>query len=176
MNPVFPYRRNPRLPGYDYSSEGLYFVTLCTQQRRFYFGEIVDGEMHLSEAGKIINRIWSDRFRFSADSDTWIVMPNHVHGIIKIGGIDMDASRIASPRKPLGGLIAAFKTISTKRINEIRSTPGAIVWQRNFYEHIIGTDRALEQIVAYIHDNPMRWERDPENPMAAISERRSLWR
>jgi REP element-mobilizing transposase RayT len=154
----------------------LYFVTICTDQRRILFGEVIDGAMTLNDTGKIVEGIWSDRFRFSADSDTWIVMPNHVHGIIAIGGIDVDASRIASPRKPLGGLIAAFKTISTKRINEIRGTPGAIVWQRNFYEHIIGTDRALEQIVAYIHDNPTRWERDPENPMAIKPDRNIPWR
>ena len=68
--------------------------------------------------------------------------------------------------KPLGRLVGAFKTASTNRINEIRRTPGSVIWQRSFYEHIIRDDKSLDHIVAYIQDNPMRWEADPENPPA----------
>jgi REP element-mobilizing transposase RayT len=70
-------------------------------------------------------------------------------------------------RKPLGRLIAAFKTVSAKRINEMRNTPGALVWQRNYYEHMIRNDGELNKIRGYIETNPLRWTRDPENPGAA---------
>jgi len=114
------------------------------------FGGITNSAMNLNEAGKIVHATWSEMFRFSEDGDTWVVMPNHIHGIIAIGGVNVDGPRIAPTSKPLGRLIAAFKTVSTKRINAISGTPGAAIWQRNFYEHIIGNDRALKQIVAYI--------------------------
>jgi len=168
MIPARPRRRNPRLSGYDYSSEGLYFVTICTHRRDFLFGEVIDGTMNLNEEGSVVREVWADMFGFSDDTETWIVMPNHVHGIVEISGI-------TSTGKSLGRFIAAFKTVTTRRINEIRRTPGCVIWQRNFYEHIIGTDRALENIVAYIQENPMRWQRDPDNPMAMGPDQNNPW-
>jgi putative transposase len=161
MRPVFPRRHNPRLRGYDYSSEGLYFVTICTHLRQPLLGEIIDGTMHLNQAGKAVEETSDRMFCSSEEADTWIVMPNHLHGIVAIKNAD-DAGE-TSKGTPLGRLIAVFKASSKKRINEIRQTPGSEVWQRNFYEHIIGSERAFARIVAYIHDNPMRWEDDPEN-------------
>jgi len=70
-------------------------------------------------------------------------------------------------RKPLGRLIGAFKTVSTKRINEYRGTPGVVVWQRNYYEHIIRDECSLNRIRAYIAANPLRWHLDRENVHAA---------
>ena len=93
-------------------------------------------------------------------------MPNHLHGIVAIGG---DHARKAE--KSLGRLIGAFKTATTKRINELCGTPGAVIWQRNFYEHIIRDDRSFENIAAYIRDNPARWDSDPENPIAQDTQR-----
>jgi putative transposase len=171
MNPVFPHRRNPRLLGYDYSSEGLYFVTICTDRRLSLFGEIVNGSMNLNADGKIVDATWSEMFRFSEGVDTWVVMPNHIHGIIAIGDVGNGHSRIVTTGKPLGRLIAGFKTVSTKRIKVIGGFAGVGIWQRNFYEHIIGTDRASDRIVAYIQDNPARWEHDPENPTAIKPDR-----
>jgi len=123
--------------------------------------------MKLNETGKMADEVWSSMFRFLEDVDTWIVMPNHLHGIVAIGG---DHARSAG--KPLGRLVGAFKTATTKRINEISGvTRGAVIWQRNFYEHIIRDDRSFENIAAYIRDNPARWDSDPENPIAQDSER-----
>jgi putative transposase len=161
MRPVFPHRRNPRLRDYDYSSEGLYFVTICTHLRQPLFGEIIAGIMHLNQAGKAVEQTCDRMFRSSEDAATWIVMPNHLHAIVAI--IDADDPSATSSRKPLGRLIAGFKASSKRRVNEIRRTPHIEVWQRNFYEHIIGSERALKRIEAYIRDNPMRWEEDPEN-------------
>jgi putative transposase len=158
MRPVFPRRRNSRLHGYHYSSEGLYFVTICTHLRQPIFGEIVGGSMHLNQAGKAVEETWDRMFRSSEEADTWIVMPNHLHGIVTITNAGDPGT--TSRRNPLGRLIAAFKAKSKKRINEIRQT-GREIWQRNFYEHVIGSERAFARIAAYIHDNPMRWEDDP---------------
>ena len=101
--------------------------------------------------------------------DEWVVMPNHLHGIIVIvdaacrGGSRTAPTNLAR-HKPLGRLIGAFKTVSTKRINAIRDTPNLPVWQRNYYEHIIRDDEELNRIRQYIADNPMQWEMDSENP------------
>ena len=84
-------------------------------------------------------------------------MPNHLHGIIAITEESHNA------RRPLGRMIAAFKALSTKRINRMYGMRAGIVWQHNFYEHIIRDGRSLERILTYIRDNPIRWSEDPEN-------------
>jgi len=121
------------------------------------------------------------------DLDEWIVMPNHVHAIILIGvgavreppveGRGVGAVReppvqglqkkpVEKKVKPLGSLVGAFKTVSSKNINQIRGTPGAMVWQRNYYEHIIRSENELESIRSYVYHNPQGWLSDPENPHA----------
>jgi len=106
------------------------------------------------------------------DLDEWIVMPNHIHAIILINREDVGAVReppVQGPQekiKPLGSLIGAFKTVSSKRINQMRGTPGTMVWQRNYYEHVIRSENELESIRSYICHNPQGWLSDPENPHA----------
>jgi putative transposase len=112
--------------------------------------------------------LWlADRYQF-VDLDAFVVMPNHLHGIVIIGdGCSRGGSRTAPtdrPKsKPLGRLVGAFKTVSAKRINEMRGTPGSPVWQRNYYEHIIRNETELAEIRQYILENPLRWDDDPEN-------------
>ncbi len=118
--------------------------------------------MILRDAGRIVDEIWSGMFRWAGDAQTWIIMPNHLHGVVAIPDADEAA------RKPLGRMIAAFKTVSTRRIHELRPTPDRAIWQRYFYEHIIRSDRSLERILGYIHDNPSRWREDPENPKTTM--------
>jgi putative transposase len=125
--------------------------------------------MILNEYGRIVDEVWRSMFRVFDDSESSIVMPNHLHGIIAITDIAAGGSRTAPTRKSLGRLVGAFKPVSTKRINEIRGTREAVIWQRNFYEHIVRDERSLETIIAYILDNPARWESDPENPSALKS-------
>jgi REP element-mobilizing transposase RayT len=172
------HRRSVRLPGYDYSQNGAYFITICTQNRECIFGEIEDDAMRLSDAGQIA----ADSWRWLARQydhvvlDEWEIMPNHLHAIIVIsddcrgdsraGGSQTGGSRTAPTRrpKPLGRLIGAYKTVSTKRINELVHTPGARIWQCNYYEHIIRNDDELNRIRQYIIENPARWGIDRENP------------
>lgn len=182
FNPDIHHRRSVRLRGYDYAQAGAYFVTICTQNRECLFGEIVDGMMVLNDAGRMVKHSWqwlASQYDY-VGLDAWVVMPNHLHGIIVIadgdgrGGsrtalIDGDGdgkggSRTA-PTKPLGRLIGAFKTVSTKQINEMRQTLGAVIWQRNYYEHIIRDEKSLARIREYIANNPQQWALDRENPV-----------
>ncbi|MBM4310949.1 MAG: transposase [Deltaproteobacteria bacterium] len=167
------YRRSIRLPHFDYASDGAYFVTICTTGRQSLFGEIANGQMVINDCGMIVSDTWkwlAQQYQY-VHLHEWVVMPNHFHGIIMIdrtGGDCRGGSRTAPTDnqkiKPLGRLVGAFKTVSTKRINEFRQTPGMIVWQRNYYEHIIRDDDDLNRIREYIVNNPAKWAEDDNNP------------
>jgi REP element-mobilizing transposase RayT len=166
-----PSRRSLRLQGHDYSQTGAYFITLCTRNRESLFGDIVDGSMRLNATGLIVAESWkwlATQYNH-VELDEWVIMPNHLHGVIVItddrrgGSRTARATRTTAPesqRKPIGGLIGAFKTISTKRINEYRSNMGSGIWQRNYYEHIIRNEPELSSIREYMQNNPMQWEMD----------------
>lgn len=169
------HRRSIRLKGYDYSQAGAYFVTLCTHNRECLFGKIVDGEMRLNELGHIVCEEWlrSAEIRPEIMLDAFVVMPNHLHGIViftPVGAHGRAPLPSPSPQPPhrkprsLGSFIAGFKSVVTKRINQTRQTPGIPVWQRNYYEHIIRNQESLARIRRYIADNPAKWDVDPENP------------
>lgn len=168
-------RRSIRLSGFDYSQDGAYFVTVCTQNRDCVFGEIEDGNMVLNSYGQIVSKVWRDLpdHYFHVRSDQFVVMPNHIHGIIILNrdhvvGIDVGAGLKPAPTAKIHALpeiIRGFKTFSARRINELRGRPGTGLWQRNYYEHIIRDDDELNRIRQYIIDNPAQWETtDRENP------------
>jgi putative transposase len=161
------YRRSIRISGYDYSQEGAYFVTICVNKRECLLGRVTDGEMKLNNLGEIVAESWQwleDQYP-QVELDKWVVMPNHIHGIIMIGcrGGSRTAPTTAD-RKPLGGLIGAFKTVSSKKINEIQGCFRSRFWQRNYYERIIRNERSLSAIRRYIEANPRQWENDSDNP------------
>ena len=154
-------RRSIRLQGYDYSGAGAYFVTVCTHNRACLFGDIEDGQMVLNDAGKIVTDEWmkSGEIRNEIELGEWVVMPNHFHGIVIIRRGDRPVATMPGPRpKSIGSLMSGFKSAVTKRINEMRNTPGAKLWQRNYYEHVIRNDDELHRIREYIPNNPVRWE------------------
>ena len=169
-------RRFIRLKNYDYAQPGAYFVTIYALDRECLFGEVRGGKMALNELEEIVAESWQclERQYEHVEIDERVVMPNHLHGIIVItdcrGGSRTAFARTASTgldqpiRKPLGRLIGAFKTVSTKRVNVIINTPGAKLWQRNYYEHIIRNENELNRIRAYIAQNSAKWEFDRENP------------
>lgn len=181
-DPEKHHRRSIRLKGYDYSQSGAYFITICTQDRGCLFGEVADGEMRLNDAGAVVADEWikSGELRDEITLDKWVVMPNHFHAvvIIHVGahgvvgahgnvGAHRRAPLRASLRRPpksLGSLVAGFKSAVTKRINALRQNPGAPVWQRNYYEHIIRDEESLNRIREYIVHNPLQWALDRENP------------
>jgi putative transposase len=165
-------RRSIRLAGYDYSQAGMYFVTLVSQNRECLFGKILDSEIEINAFGRIVMDIWnwlSSQYPY-VELDQCCIMPNHFHGIIVINDTRRGGSRTAPTQpstlsKPLGRLIGAFKTVSTKQINNLRQTPGLVVWQRNYYEHIIRNEKELNRIRQYIIDNPANWVKDEENSL-----------
>jgi len=139
------HRRSIRLKGHDYAQPGAYFVTVCTRDRACLLGDVVDGEMRLNEYGMAVREEWlkTAELRDNVETDACTVMPNHIHGIVIITeGSRGTARRAPTERfgKPVAysipTIMRAFKSASTKRINEMRKTPGTPVWQRSYYEHV----------------------------------------
>jgi len=175
-DPEKHHRRSHRLRGYDYTSPGAYFVTICVDSRECVLGSIDEtGEMHHSSLGRIARKSWqwlATQYNYLM-LDCFVVMPNHVHGILIItddepnqGDSVKGGSRTApTRRKPLGRLVGAFKTVSTKSINQELDTPGEKFWQRDFYDHIIRNDKELSSIRGYVYYNPKQWAADRDNPV-----------
>ncbi len=171
-------RRSIRLQSYDYSSPGEYFVTICIQDRRPLFGDVVDGEMRLNRLGRIAWERWYQipgRFE-NVTLDAFVVMPNHVHGIIGIESNPVAAIHKLQPQDDLKfdseeyrkrrrqmllpKIIGWYKMNVSKKANIIINKTGNSFWQRNYYENIIRNDQALHHIRNYIIHNPSKWERD----------------
>lgn len=175
-------RHSIRLAGYDYSSAGFYFVTICVQGRECLLGEIVDSEVILNNAGRMVAKTWLELpSKYPRTGiDTHVVMPNHFHGIIilqpPVGAplaapsyrqneiTDQGAASSAPTDKTLGDVIRVFKSISAIGANKIIGRSAQPFWQRNYYERIIRNENELHQTRQYIHDNPTQWESDDENP------------
>ena len=176
FDPDRHHRRSIRLPAFDYASPGAYFVTVCTYGRRRLFGEVAAGEMRLNPFGLVAEECWRaipDHFGHVA-LDAFVVMPNHIHGIIVLV-----EARHAAPRqeffgKPVAGsistIVRSFKSAATRCINEMQGAPGAAIWQRNYYEHIIRDETDWSRIREYIQMNPARWQEDRENPRGAMRQ------
>ncbi len=167
------HRSSLRLKGYDYKQAGVYFVSMCTLNRTCFFGDIVNGEMMLNAEGQIVAGEWikTAEIRNNIELDEWVVMPNHFHGILVINecrGTARRAPTVEQFGKPVPNsiptIIRSFKSAVTKRINKLRNSPGAKIWQRNYYEHIIRNEDELNCIREYITNNPLKWEFDKENP------------
>ena len=160
-------RKLNRLKSYDYSKEGYYFVTICTKNRQENFGNIEDGEMVLNKFGEITEKCWYDLPNHYLNSrlDEFVIMPNHVHGIVVI------VDRVGNGLKPfptkqnhgLSEIIRGFKTFSSRRINELQDK-FKFQWQKSFYDHVIRNEKSLSEIRKYIQENPMKWHLDKNNP------------
>jgi putative transposase len=193
------HRRSIRLKGYDYSLAGAYFVTISTQDRVCVFGDVVAGVMRLNEAGRMVSTEWDTLLaRFpGVDLDAFVVMPNHIHGIIVfatwvsvgaplVGAQDVASNKTIDDRATtrvaptLGDVVGAFKSRVTVEYTRGVKTKGwpafrRRLWQRNFYEHIIRNEASLNHIRQYILDNPARWAFDRDNPLAVTPEPEGIW-
>ena len=157
-------RKSQRLDGYDYSRPGAYFVTICTYQMENLFGTIANGNMSKTSIGKIVWEEWFHtaqvRPNIKLHQDEFVIMPNHIHGIIWI--IDERATHRVAPTDysnglksgSLGSIIGQYKSITTKRINQIQNPQGMHVWQRNYYDRVIRNDKELDAVRQYIQANP----------------------
>ena len=172
------HRRTIRLRTWDYGAAGAYFVTLVAQNRQLLFETVADGRVASSPLGEIVEREWlrSAAIRQEIVLDLFIVMPNHVHGIVwvepgtlgVVGATGRSPLRGSPARGPtpksLGAFVGGFKSAATTRINQLRGTPRAAVWQRNYYERVIRDEEELARLRQYIEDNPAQWSQDRENP------------
>ena len=145
-------------------------MTVASKDRQCVFGEVVDNVMRLNGYGSIAAECWKwleEKYAY-VEIDEWVVMPNHLHGIIMSTDDSRRGGSRTAPteatRKSLGRLIGAFKTVSTKRINRVRDRRGVPVWQRDYYEHVIRSDSELDRVRRYIVDNPASWSLDVDNP------------
>ena len=159
-----------RLPWWDYAGAGWYFVTICTQNRQCTLGEVVEGSVVLTPAGQVVKEEWqrTPTVRPNVGLDEFVVMPNHIHGIVALTGDsgktshrDVSTKNRLRPHS-LGAMIGQFKSVCTKRIRGAGFSQFS--WQARFYEHIIRDERSLESIRQYIEDNPAKWEFDEDNP------------
>ena len=172
--------QSARLPFYDYSQNGYYFVTICTKNREHFFGKITEGKMNCSKIGELAKKYWEEipeHFSFVKLGE-FIIMPNHMHGVLiidkdavetlhatslpknrekKYKGASADFSEISPHKYSLSSIIRSYKSAVTKDSRNIESH---FAWQSRFHEHIIEKENEFEKISEYIQYNPQRWEDD----------------
>jgi putative transposase len=182
------HRRSVRLKGYDYSRAGAYFVTICVENKINLFwksgerseeGENMVSPVHgrLNEVGLMVDKWWRkmfEKFHKEIQGDEYAIMPNHMHGIIRIVGANPcirpnNNSKISNQYKGIGQFVSWFKRMSSNEYirnvkNEKWRPFGGRFWQRNYYEHIIRDENDLTRICEYIISNPANWHNDKNNP------------
>ena len=174
-----------RLPHWDYSNSGHYFVTTCVKNKECVFGDVVDGKMILNKNGYIVNKIWKNLKNNDIALDSFIIMPNHVHGIIQIKNykykliktiydnetcnvsnvetIHESSLRVKCRRKMLlSKIIGKFKMQTSKMIN-LNNSKICFQWQKSYYDHIVRNEDDLNRIRNYIQNNPFKWNSDRNN-------------
>jgi REP element-mobilizing transposase RayT len=156
-----------RLQEYDYSSQGAYFITICTKNRECLLGEIRDRGMVLNDLGVIVLKCWHDLPKHYTNIilDEFVIMPNHIHGIIRIENVETGLKPVSTTTNRnknhgLSEIVRALKTFSSRNINIIRQVSGTPVWQSRFYERVIRNEDELNKIREYIINNPLNWEQD----------------
>jgi len=176
-NPNIHHRRSIRLKGYDYSQAGLYFVTICVQDRECLFGKIENEKMILNDAGKIANECWLEIPNHFPNAVLYehIVMPNHVHGIVELTQNNIAVVVVGVENfqplqqrqqhefqkmipRSIGSIVKGFKIGVTKWFRN--NTDIGKIWQRNYHEHIIRDEQSYKRISEYIINNPKNWKED----------------
>jgi len=178
---IIKHRKQNRLHGFDYSSNGYYFVTICTKDREKYFGNIIDNKMVLSNIGEIVNMCCSEIPNHfpNVELDECQIMPNHVHMIIIINNKSNIKNKLSVGNKyfcslqnnnipwqtklsgSLSSVIRGFKVGVTKKCRT--NNKKIIIWQKSFYDQIIRNEKSFYYIRQYIKDNPMNWDNDRNN-------------
>ena len=181
-NPETHHRKNIRLKYYDYSNEGMYFITICTQNRKEILGKIIYNRNKLLTsvgAGLVPAQIKNTNFGNTVEKmyleieekyqniklHDYIIMPNHLHGIIEICDVQFWAGIKPAPTVSIADVIRDFKSLTTLEYtkcvkNGIYKPFDKRIWQRNYYEHVIRNEKEYYKIVEYIRNNPLKWEED----------------
>jgi len=176
-----PHRTSLRLPEFDYSTPGAYFITICTFRKACLLGHVVENRASLNAAGSMVASMWAELPHHypAVQTDAFVIMPNHVHGILILtdGHPDIHPPEDGQAWEPaptigLSDIVHRFKSLTTRRFAPLEhdSARGPVrrhLWQRNFYEHVIRDDDSLQRIREYVVNNPLSWSLDRENPNAA---------
>ena len=192
------HRRSIRLEGYDYTAYGAYFVTICAHRGQCAFGDVIDFEMHPNQLGQVIDHQWLQTGKLRRSHvrlDEFQAMPNHFHAIIWIVDEDRDRQEghsaagdqgmmhqaptreFGKPQaRSLGTVVGGFKAAVTRMAKDLVSEVTLPIWQRNFYDHIIRNEEALNRIRAYIRNNPAQWAEDKLHPDAAPNQFNQMWK
>jgi putative transposase len=170
-SPPLPKRRSIRLRSFDYSHPGSYFVTILSHNARHIFGELILGQMKLSAIGKIVLDCWLDvpNHLPGIELNEYIIMPNHVHGIIRIPARARHAAPLqrhvktveafGSPRvASIPTIVRSFKSAVSLLTRKVLGQPAALIWQRNYFERVLRDEREFHKVRRYIAQNPARWE------------------
>jgi len=183
MKKDLPVRKSVRLKGFDYSSPGYYFITICTYERQHLFGDIVDKTMHQNDYGKIAETelLRTKEKRNYIDIEKYVIMPNHIHLLVVIkDGADITntdtarrvptTERFGQPTiKSIPTIIRAYKSATCNEIRKYVGTRRAVsdelpqtdtIWQDRYHEHIIRDQDEYRRIWQYIDENPAKWTED----------------
>ena len=168
-------RKSTRLQTYNYSTPGVYFITICVRNHSCLFGSVGDGEMRSNQFGKILEQQWKTNITSfpGIKSDEWVVMPNHFHGLIHI--LEDSEQCVArtntndhavNPRRKMliPQVVGKFKMQSSKLINQALDRKGKTLWMRGYWDRIVRNEAELHRIREYIVNNPLKWELDRLNP------------
>jgi REP element-mobilizing transposase RayT len=145
-----PKRKSTRIAGYDYSTPGSYFITICCHEKKCFFrekGYLSDWGLLAEQGFGMIPKIYP-----TVHVDKFVIMPNHVHAILTI---DHNSTE---NQQTLTKIVGQYKMTVTKNIRKI--SPDAVIWQRSFYDHAIRNQADYERIWTYIHGNPQKWSED----------------
>ncbi len=160
-------RRSPRLPRFDYGSAGVYFITVVAHQRRCLFAEVMSGQSVATDAGHMILSTWHSipARHPGAALDDFVLMPNHVHGLLRLEGGSPRPRRLTVP-----AVVGAFKSLTTTRYIQGVSALGwppfeQHLWQRSYYDRILRDEVEVKAVREYIATNPLRWTSDREFPI-----------
>ena len=168
-------RKSTRLQAYNYSTPGLYFITICVHNHSCLFGNIKDGEMRCNQLGKILEQQWKTTISSfpGIKSDEWVVMPNHFHGLIhllehsekRLVQTNTNDHAITTRRKMLiPKVVGKFKMQTSKLINQVLDRKGKTLWMRGYWDRVVRNEAELHRIREYIVNNPLKWELDRLNP------------
>ena len=160
MNKEFPRRKHPRMPDYDYSTAGAYFITICTHNRKCLLSHIVGrglapAETVYTQLGEIAKeQLLQLENRFAnMKIDAYVIMPNHIHAILRL-----EETAGASPRPTVTEIVCAYKSLTTRAGKQVANIEK--LFQTSFYEHVIRGQADYDEIAAYIQNNPKQWELD----------------
>ena len=167
-NRIAKRRKSLRLAHVDYASSGAYFVTICVKEMKQALGKIDSGQMNLNQLGHIAEQEWSTlpHHYDNVELDEFVIMPNHMHGILWIAGTNSAQEAVGAGLKPaptqhgLSEIMRGYKTFSARKISKLRNSVSSQFWQRGFYEHIISDEVDLENHRGYVINNPLKWALD----------------